>query len=78
MAILNIVNGRISPDEVNIDRTLEIGETIMKTFELYWSTGFNAAISKGVKTMQLMKKHVGVGAMKVYATNVIYSHIIGL
>ena len=28
--------------------------------------------------MQLMKKHVGVGAMKVYDTNVIYSHIIGL
>ena len=28
--------------------------------------------------MQVMKKHVGVGATKVYATNVIYSCIIGL
>ena len=78
--ILNIVSGRISPDEVNVDRALEIGETTMKTFELSWPTGFNAPISKEVKTMQLMKKHVGVGAIKVYdtKTNVIYSRIIGL
>ena len=73
-----MVNGRISSDEVNVDRALENGETTMKTFELYWPIGFNAAISKEVKTMQLMKKHVGVGAMKVYATNGIYSRIIGL
>ena len=76
--ILNIVSGRISPDEVNVDRALEIGETTMKTFELSWPTGFNAPISTEVKTMQLMKKHVGVGAIKVYDTNVIYSLIIGL
>ena len=44
--ILNIVNGRISPDEVNVDRALEIGETTMKTFELSWPTGFNSPISK--------------------------------
>ena len=78
MGILNIVNGRISPDEVNVDRALESVETTMETFELYWPTGLNAAISKKVKTLQLMKKHVGVGAMKVYAINVIYSRIIGL
>ena len=76
--ILNIVSGRISPDEVNVDRALEIGETTRKTFELSWPTGFNAPISKEVNTMQLMKKHVGVGAIKVYDTNVIYSRIIGL
>ena len=33
--------------------------TTMKMFELYWPTDFNAAISKEVKTMQLMKKHLG-------------------
>ena len=59
MGILNIVNGRISPDEVNVDRALKISETTMKTFELYWPTDFNAAVSKEVKTMQLTKKHVG-------------------
>ena len=72
------MNGRISPDEINVDRALEIGETTMKTFELSWPTGFNAPISKEVKTMQLMKKHVGVSAIKLYDTNVIYSRIIGL
>ena len=46
MGILNILNGRISPDEVNVDRALKIGETTMTTFELYWPTDFNAAISK--------------------------------
>ena len=59
MGILNIVNGRISSDEVNVDRALNIGETTIPTFELYWPTDFNVAISKEVKTMQLMKKHVG-------------------
>ena len=59
MGILNIVNGRISPDAVNVDRAPIIGETTMKTFELYLPTDFNAAISNEVKTMQLMKKHVG-------------------
>ena len=72
------MRGRISPDEVNVDRALEIGETTMKRFELSWPTGFNAPISKEVNTMQLMKKHVGVGAIKVYDTNVIYPRIIGL
>ena len=76
--ILNRVNGRISPDEVNVNKTLAIGETIMKTFELYWPTGFKGPISKAVKMMQLMKKHVGAGAMKVYDTNVIYSRTSGL
>ena len=68
---------RISPDEVNVDRALEICDTTMKTFELSWPTGSNAPISKEVKTMQLMKKHVGVGAIKVYDNNVIYSRSIG-
>ena len=54
-----MVNGRISPDGVNVDRALKIGETTMTTFELYWPTDFNAAISREVKTMQLMKKYVG-------------------
>ena len=50
----------------------------MKTFELYWPTGFNAPTSKEVNTMQLMTKHVCVGAIKVYDTNIIYIRIIGL
>ena len=62
--ILNIMNGIIQPDEVNMDQTLEIGEMVMKTFVLSWPTGFNAPISKEVNTMQLMKKHVDVGATK--------------
>ena len=59
-----------------MDRVLEIGEPIMKTFDLSWPTGFNALIIKEVKTMQLMKKHIG--AMKVFGINVIGSSIIGL
>ena len=49
------MSGRISPDEVNVDRALEIGETTMKTFELSWPTGFNAPISKEVKTKPLAR-----------------------
>ncbi len=49
-----------------MDKVLEIGETIMKTFVLSWPTSFNAPIIKEVKTKQLMKKHVGVGAIRVH------------
>ena len=73
------MSGRISPDEVNVDRSSSGNwRDDHENIELSWPTGFNAPISKEVKTMQLMKKHVGVGAIKVYDTNVIYSRIIGL
>ena len=49
-----------------MDKVQEIGETIMKTFVLSWPTSFNAPIIKEVKTKQLMKKHVGVGAIRVH------------
>ena len=54
-----------------MDRVLEIGEPIVKTFDLSWPTGFNAPIIKEIKTRQLMKKHIG--AMKVFGINVIDS-----
>ena len=44
-----------------MEKVIDIGETIMKTFDLYWQIRFNAPIIKEVKTQQLMKKHVGVG-----------------
>ena len=48
-----------------MDKVLEIDETILKTVDLSWTTGFNALIIKEVNTKQLIKKHVGVGAIKV-------------
>ena len=61
-----------------MDKVLEIVETIMKKCLLSCPTSFNAPIIKEVKTKQLMKKHVGGGAMQVYHINIIYSRIIEL
>jgi len=67
-----------SRDKVNVDTGLQIGEKLMRRYELSWPNGFNVTISKEVKTMQLMKKHISVGTVKVYDTSLIYSRIIGL
>ena len=38
-----------SHDKVNVDTGLQIGEKLMRRYELSWPNGFNATISKGVR-----------------------------
>ena len=47
--ILNIVNGRISHDEVNVDTTLQIGEKLMRRYEFSWPNGFNSTSARRSK-----------------------------
>ena len=76
--IVNVVNGRIAPESVNVDRAVEIGAQQMGEFERKLPGGFYDTISKKVQTMAVMKKSIDVGDSNVYDTKLIYSRVIGL
>ena len=50
----------------------------MKVFESRLLQGLYETIMKTVVTMDHARKHVKVGAVKVFDTNLIYSRVIGL
>eukprot|EP00057_Strongylocentrotus_purpuratus_P006687 XP_011661161.1 PREDICTED: uncharacterized protein LOC105436849 isoform X1 [Strongylocentrotus purpuratus] len=79
--IVNVVNGQIAPESVNVDRVVETGAQQMGEFERKLPGGFYDTISKKVQTMAVMKKsifRIDVGDSKVYDTKLIYSRVIGL
>ena len=73
--IVNVVNGRIAPESVNVDRAVEIGAQQMGEFEQKLP---GDTISKKVQTMDVMKESIDVGDSNVYDTKLIYSRVIGL
>ena len=76
--IINIVTGRIAPDNVTADQSVKIGQQQMKDFESRWPDGFNSTINKKVVTMATMRKHIKIDNTELYDTNLIYSRVIGL
>ena len=50
----------------------------MKVFESRLPQGLYETITKKVVTMDHARKHVKVGAVKVFDTNLIYPRVIGL
>ena len=76
--IVNIVTGRIVPPSANVHNAIEVGRVQMREFESTRPTGFNDTIHKKIVSMTVTKKHVRVGEVKVFDTNLIYSRVIGL
>ena len=74
----NVVSGQIGSTEVNVHNAVTIGVEQMKAFESRLPGGLYETITKKVVTMDHAKKHVKVGAVKVFDTNLIYSRVIGL
>ena len=68
----------MSPDAVNVDQALEIGQKEMSDFENSWPEGFNEKISRIVKTQADAGKFLKVGDVKIFYTELIYSMVIGL
>jgi hypothetical protein len=58
--IVNVVNGRIAPASVNVDKAIDIGTTQMNEFERKLTGGFYDTISMKVETMTVMKKSVDI------------------
>ena len=76
--IVNIVTGEVASDDVNVHDTLRVGNEQLKEFNKQLPDGFNGTIHKKITTMSVTKKHVKVGQVKVFDTNVIYSRVLGL
>ena len=76
--LVNIVTGRVAPDSVNVDKALEIGHQQLRSYEQSLPEGFHNPISRTVKTMASMKKHIDIDNRQIYDTNLIYSRVLGL
>ena len=76
--IVNVVTGQIGSTEVNVHNAVTIGTEQMKVFESRLPQGLYETITKRIVTMNHARKHVKVGAVKVFDTNLIYSRVIGL
>ena len=76
--IFNVVSGQIGSTEVNVHNAVTIGTEQMKVFESRLPQGLYETIMKRVVTMDHARRHVKVGAVKVFDTNLIYSRVIGL
>ena len=76
--VVNVVSGQTGSTEVNVHNAITIGTEQIKVFESRLPQGLYKAITKKVVTMDHAWKHVKVGAVKVFDTNLIYSRVIVL
>ena len=76
--LINIFSGQIPSDKVNVSCAIEIGRNEMITFEESWHDGFHETISKKVVTMNESKKHVKIGEIEIYNTEVIFACVMCL
>ena len=76
--IVNVVTGQIGSTEVNVHNAVTIGTEQMKVFESRLPQGLYETITKRIVAMDHARKHVKVGAVKVFNTILIYSRVIGL
>ena len=53
--LVNIVTGRVAPENVNVDKGVELGKIQMKKFDASLSDGFRKPISRTVITKATAK-----------------------
>ena len=73
---INIVNGRIANEKVNVQNTLEIGNKMVANFKDRLPGGFHKPLSKQIYTMEGLKKGINIADKMVYDMEVIYARII--
>ena len=76
--VVNIANGLVSPNSVNVDNSLEIGHQQMTEFEAGWPDSFHRSLKKNVITMPAIKKSIQIDGRPIYNTELIYTRVIGL
>ena len=76
--LVNIISGRVAPDIVNEDNAADIGTKQIEVAEKTWPVGFYGPISKNVIMLDVTRKHVKIGAAKIFNTTLLFSQVIGL
>ena len=65
-----------TPDSVNVQNALQIGEQQSNDFSASLPQGFHEAIQKRVKTMEVMKKAVTVKGKAIYDMEVLFAQLL--
>ena len=78
VGMVNIANGLVSSNNVNVDNSLQIGQQQMHEFESGWPASFHGNLKKSVTTMAANKKSIQIDGAPVYDTELIYTRVIGL
>ena len=73
--LINVVTGRLCPDNVNVDDSVNIGTKQMNEYELHWPESFNKPLTKQVVLMSVSRKQIKIGQVSVYDTSLIYSRV---
>jgi len=76
--LMNIVSGQIAHPDVNADEAVSLGQRAMNSFKAGWPESFYDPLGKLVVTMDVKKKHVLIGQVRVYDQELIYARVIGL
>ncbi len=78
VGLVNIANGLVSPNDINVDNSLEIGQKQMKEFEAGWPDSFHKTLKRSIMKMPDTNKILKVDGTPVYDTEHIYTRVIGL
>ena len=74
--LINIVNGRVAPKEVNVDNALEIEQSMAARFTKGIPLRFYAPIKKQVISMEVVKKKVKIGNVDIYDMEKLYARLL--
>ena len=76
--LLNIVTGKIASPEVNVDKALHLGHSILSDFEASWPQGFYNPIPKKVITFDDSSKKMKINGQVVPNPETVYQRVIGV
>ena len=72
----NIVNGRLAPEEVNVDDALAIGHGMAQEFICNLPMGFHTPIKRKLVTMERLKKRAKIGGASIYDPEKLYARLL--
>ncbi len=74
--LVNIVNGQVADEKVNVHSALAIGESMAADFKSHLPSGFYNAIHSKVVTMETMKKGVKLADRTIYDMEKLYARLL--
>ena len=72
---MNIANGLIATDKVNVHEGISIGEEMAKAIQNSLPQGFYDPLKRTVTTMQVIKTGIAVDSKTVYDLETLYSRL---
>ena len=76
--IVNMHTSKLSKNDINVDKCIEISSEQVKQFHQTLPEGFYDPFSKQVKTMSILQKSICVNDEEIIDTFLIYSRVIVL